>query len=427
MSQDLQDRLRRLGLTKGTRNLKKASPSTSSAPGGKQRLSDAKGSVSLDRLFPRGQLEESELGACFVLDNVYPLSHSHGRSQIASLLEHKPDQAAIYIGDQRLTGLNFRDFVFLDTETTGLVGAGTMAFMVGIAFFERSLANESLTVRQFFLRDHADEAAMLRFLREALVAKSGLITFNGSTFDLSVLENRYLLNRMPDDLRRLPHIDLLSLARRLWRLRLGSVALNNLERNLLDVRRTQEDVPGWLIPTIYNNYLRSQDARQLAGVFYHNEIDLLSMATLADYALRLFAHSSEDQHPADLYSLGKWQLDLGMVNEAENTLRYVVQADLPLAIYHKALERLALLLKRQHRNREALPLWQQWAATSMDEVDAHVELAKYYEWHDKDLRTAERWTLEAISLVDGWPKARAEIVRPGLIHRLARIRRKLAI
>lgn len=426
MSQEMIDRLRRLGLTKGTRNLKPASNSASAAGSGRRRDRGFPSDASLEKLFPDGRIEGSDFGACFIVDNIYPVSHFHGQTPLSALLGQDPSAAAIYSKEERLAGLDFRDFVFLDTETTGLYGAGTIAFMVGIAFFDRSAQGDVLVVRQFFLRDHDDETAMLQFLSDFVAGRRGLITFNGHSFDLSILENRYLMNGMSANLRQLPHIDLLPPARRLWRTRLGSVALNNLEKELLAIRRTEADVPGWLIPAIYNDYLRSQDARELARVFYHNEIDMLSMVTLADYMLRLIANSGSDVHPIDLYSLGKWQADIGLTYEAEATLKNAVRNDLPLPIYHKALERLALLLKRQQRNDEAVPLWQQWAATSFGEVNAHVELAKYYEWHEKDIKLAEGWTLEALSLIDTWSGPRAELVRPELAHRLARLQRKLS-
>jgi tetratricopeptide (TPR) repeat protein len=235
------------------------------------------------------------------------------------------------------------------------------------------------------------------------------------------------MNRLPGNLRRVPHIDLLPLARRLWRNRFGSVAMSNLEKGLLAVQRNEADVPGWLIPTIYNDYLRSNDARELRRVFYHNEIDMLSMVTLADYLVRLISEPPLDAHPIDLYSLGKWQADIGLATDAEKTLKDAVYSDLPLPVFHQALARLGLLLKRQQRSEEAVIFWRQWAATSFDEVDAHVELAKFYEWEDKDLKSAERWTLEALSLVDTWSDARSEIVRHELTHRLLRIQRKLSL
>ncbi len=420
MSQDLTDRLRRLGVHRGARNLK---PTVKRAPDTDIQRRRT-GETDLAKLFPSGQVHTANSGACFVVDRVYPLDYLHGDSPLSSLLEQDPATLSVYCKEERLTGLAFRDFVFLDTETTGLHGAGTIAFMVGIAFFERSSQGDVLIVRQFFLRDHDDEAAMLELLADFLAQRNGLITFNGHSFDLNLLDNRYLMNRSPVTLRRLPHIDLLPLSRRLWRARIGSVALANLETELLGVRRTQADVPGWLIPSLYNEYLRSRDAGQLARVFYHNQIDMLSMVTLSDHILRMIASADRDQDPIDHFSLGRWQADIGLEHEAEETLNRVVKGDLPLAIYHKALQRLALLFKRQQRYGEAVPLWQQWAATSFDEIDAHVELAKYYEWHGNDIAQAERWTQAALSLVDSWSSVRANLIRPELVHRLSRLQRK---
>jgi len=427
MSEELFDRLRRLGLTKGPRNLKPVTKPTPDRDPDRHRALDLSGDRSLKSLFPGGRLEESDNGACFIVDNVYPIKYRHGNSQLFDLLEQEPSTVAAYCKEKRLAGLDFRDFVFLDTETTGLFGAGTIAFMVGIAFYERSGPDEVLVVRQFFLRDHDDELAMLQILGDFIASKSGLVTFNGQTFDLPLLENRFLMNRMHGTFRQLPHIDLLPLSRRLWRTRIGSVALGNLEKELLAVRRTEADVPGWLIPTIYNDYLRSQDARELKRVFYHNEVDMLSMVTLADYLLRLISNSTPNAHPIDIYSLGKWQADIGMSFEAEKTLKDVLRGDLPLPIFHKTLARLGLLLKQENRSREAVSYWQQWAATSIDEIDGQVELAKFYEWHEKDLVMAEKWTLNALSLIDSWSRTRAQMVRPELVHRLARIQRKLTL
>ena len=57
--------------------------------------------------------------------------------------------------------------MFLDTETTGLAGGtGTAAFLVGIGYVE----GERFVVRQYFMRDYHEEAALLRGLAEDLAA-----------------------------------------------------------------------------------------------------------------------------------------------------------------------------------------------------------------------------------------------------------------
>jgi hypothetical protein len=296
--------------------------------------------------------------------------------------------------------------------------------MVGAAFWE----GDAFVVRQYFLRDHGDEPAMLLLLANLLQERPGLITFNGRTFDLPLLDNRYLMNRLDEvggDLLERPHIDLLPPARRLWRRRLGSCALGALEQSLLGVRRTEEDVPGWLIPGLYVDYLRTGDARELIRVFYHNRFDMLSMVTLAARVLRHFEQPQQADHALDLVSLARWQQSLGLTTGAETNLRMAAEEEASLDIYHQVLIELGALLKRDGRRTEAVTYWQQIAVTTFDSVDAHVELAKYYEWEQQDLGTALSWTQQALTLVRSWSARDAALVEDELLHRHARLERKL--
>jgi uncharacterized protein YprB with RNaseH-like and TPR domain len=429
MNHEALARLRRLGVVKGVRNLK--TTQTRNAPGSKatnqepskpasplQYGDDEENRRPLKELLPGLQLMDNEAGACYVLDKVYPLSHTHGSCRLCDLLEFSPQVAAHFCQDERLNGAEFQHFLFLDTETTGLGGAGTLAFMVGVAFFD----GDAFVVRQYFLRDHGDEPAMLWSLNNLLQDKAGLITFNGRSFDLPLLEGRFVMNRMPPGLSEQPHIDLLPPARRLWGRRLDSCALSSLEQNLLGLKRTHEDVPGWLIPSLYHHYLQTGDGRELTRVFYHNRIDMLSMVSLATRIVRQFHQPDVADHPLDLFGLGKWQADLGLVEQAEQVLRMAAVPELPTEYYHQALTQLAYLLKRAERRDEAVEVWQQIACTTFDDVTAHVELAKHYEWHEADLERARLWTEQALELIEGMrvPSTRAE-----LEHRLARLNRKL--
>lgn len=429
MDESLQERLRRLGVQKGIRHLRvppvpsvaplslppqPAAITFRPAPG-----QDGEEALPLTQLLPGSQVVETAVGSCLVVDRVYPPGYQHGTNRLEEALALPLATAVPFVADPRLAECQMRHLLFLDTETTGLAGAGTVAFMIGVAFF----SNEALVVRQYFLRDYDDEAAALTLLQEVAAQKQGLVSFNGRSFDLPLLDGRYLLNRLENPLADLPHIDLLHPARRLWRARLGSCALSALEQTLLGARRTQEDVPGWLIPGLYQQYLRSGDARELLRVFYHNQVDVLSMVTLAVRILQLL-RADPAPHPMDQLSLAKWQADLGLWQAAERNLRAAIAADLPLEAYHEALQMLALLLKRQERRAEALPFWQQLAATSFDDVTAHVELAKYYEWHAADLPAAMRWTEQALKLAQSWGGARAALAQEELAHRLARLRQK---
>lgn len=419
-SEEWQAKLRRLGVSRGTRNLKPAPPRPS--PG--EPLPDPdRLSGDLFTLVPGGRIEAAGETACFVIDRVYPLHHVHANLPLAALLEQPGDATAVICGDPRLADLDLRDVLFLDTETTGLAGAGALAFMVGVAFFETGPQSDVLVVRQYFLRDHGDEAAMLLLLEELAGAKAALVTFNGRSFDVPLLDTRYLMNRMHGRVADMPHVDLLPPARRLWRTRLGSCALGDLEQNLLGLRRTHQDVPGWLIPSIYHNYLLTGDAGDIQRVFYHNHVDMLSMVTLATQILRQFGQPRPDDEPLDLLSLGRWQVQLGLADQAEAHLRLAIAGDLPLDAFHAALDQLAQLLKRNGRGGDAVPLWQQWAATTFEDVAPHVELAKHYEWHAGEPETALLWTERALKLAGSGGYGR--VVRPELEHRRARLLRKL--
>ncbi|MFQ5420971.1 MAG: ribonuclease H-like domain-containing protein [Anaerolineae bacterium] len=417
MDEETRRKLRGLGVVKGTRHLKPAPPVARKrgAVSGERPAGQppAPNPQPLEKLLPGLERMTTAVGDCFVLDKVYPLTHQHGADGLADLLAFAPGELAAYVDDGRFADLDFRDFVFLDTETTGLAGAGTLAFMVGAGFFE----GDAFITRQYFLRDHGDEPAMLTLLDELLAEKAGIVSFNGRSFDLPLLDGRYLMNRMLGRVLDLPHLDLLHPARRLWRARLGSCALGSLEQSLLDLHRTHADVPGYAIPGMYHDYLRTGDGRDMARVFYHNEIDLLSMVTLAARLVALLVEPGA-AHPLDVYCLGKWQAALGMNEQAEQNLRAAAQGELPLDWYHKALFELGWLLKRNGRRAEAVPFWQQIAATTFEDVTAHIELAKFYEWHQVDLEKAVRWTEQALKLVGD------SLIQDELQHRLARLERK---
>jgi uncharacterized protein YprB with RNaseH-like and TPR domain len=238
MEDDLDRRLRRLGVVKGTENLKQDSEGPLKSSALRDRAvyryshTSEEAAGHLSALLPGAYLAENELGACLVLDHVYPSDHLHGNLSLGALMDLPANFETDFFGDQRLAALSFDEFIFLDTETTGLMGAGTFAFMVGVAFIEQVSDQYVFIVRQYFLRDQADEPAMLLFLAGLLSDRPGLITFNGRSFDLPLLDNRYVIQRLTDrigDLLSRPHIDLLHPARRLWRRRIGSCSLNSLE------------------------------------------------------------------------------------------------------------------------------------------------------------------------------------------------------
>ena len=193
---------------------------------------------------------------------------------------------------------------------------------------------------------------------------------------------------------------------------------------MLGVRRDQHDVPSGIIPLIYRDYLRTGNGVEMPRIFYHNRVDLLSMVTLVYRLACIFERPVDElEEGAEWFSLARWYESLGMTAEAEDGYNRAIGAELPPGLHRAALDRLGWLLKRVGRRDQAAGVWRQLAAVAgADAVRGHVELAKYHEWHTKDLAAAADWTRRALSLAGV-----RETARPELIHRLARLERKLAV
>lgn len=165
--------------------------------------------------------------------------------------------------------------LFFDLETTGLSGgAGTLAFLAALGSFEGA----DFIVTQFLLTDFPGERGFLESVSAAIAERPCLVTYNGAAFDLPLLRSRCIMNGVP--LGSFDHLDLLHDARRLWRALYGSCSLQSMEREILDFRR-EGDVPGSLIPAIWQAYARGEGSpAQLAAVAEHNVRDVESLARL---------------------------------------------------------------------------------------------------------------------------------------------------
>lgn len=406
---ELWERLRRLGLHQGAHHLQ---------PPPRRRGQAIEDLIS-------GQVLNTDYGPCFLHRETYELDYRHGRYALAELLAHRPDTPALLAGDERLAEVPIERIAFVDTETTGLAGGtGTYAFLVGVGVFE----NGRFTVHQFFMRDYQEEPAQLCALGELLDGLEAVVSFNGKAFDLPLLETRFIMTRQFPRLTDAPHLDLLHPARRFWKYRLDSCALSSLEAEVLEVRRTQEDVPGWLIPSLYMEYARSNDAREMPRVFYHNVQDILSLVALTARMCQLLTVpvSSDELPGEDLYGLGRFWQEGGQWDRAESAFRQAVQACRSPAVRSMAMRDLAYLLKRQERRHEGVAWWQQLAEMSRD-VHACEELAKHYEWVEKDVVQALAWTERAMVLVRDWPPGpQRKRVWEELKHRQQRLLGKMA-
>jgi uncharacterized protein YprB with RNaseH-like and TPR domain len=405
---ELGERLRRMGLHRG---MPKARP---------RRRGPA-----IEELLP-GQIVHTAHGPFFLYREGHRLDARHGLHALVDLLAHPPQTPALLARDERLAGIDFRRVAFIDTETTGLAGGtGTYAFLVGVGLFE----DDGFAIHQFFMRDYDEELAMIHALGELLDGLEAVVSFNGKSFDLPLLETRFIMTRQLPRLVDAPHLDLLPVARRFWKYRLESCALSSLEMEILGVQRTQEDVPGWLIPGLYVDYARSGDAREMPRIFYHNAQDILSLVTLTARMCDLVSMPfppGVDVPGEDLYGLARLLHDLDQSDRAEAAFEQAAATCQGTLVREMAIRDLAYLLKRQERREDALRWWQE-LVESHGAVYACEELAKHYEWQDADLVQAVAWTERGVALAGAWPpgpKRRDALAE--LEHRLERLNRKLS-
>jgi len=405
----LSERLKSLGIQIGAGDLPKTSSKRSSQHTIEQVIS--------------GKWQTNLHGETFLVEKEFPAEFRQG--DIPLRVSAPLDIIADWASEPRLAELDIDTFAFIDTETTGLMGGtGTYTFLIGVGRFK----GDKFCLAQFFMQDPAEEAAQLTALENFLAPCHALVTFNGKAFDLPLINTRYITHGWPPFLRDVVHLDLLHLARRLWRLRLPSRALGDLEFHILGSARNQEDVPGWMIPQLYFDYLNTGDARPLRSVFYHNEMDIVSMAALLNHMSHLIAEPLDGavEHALDFIALGKLYQDLGHLELAERAYkRGLSDQQLGKKAYLDGLQKLSFLHKKQEDIAEALSLWK--IAADEGQIYAHVELAKVYEHRRRDYTKAAIWTQEAINLVKapGFPAYERARHLPELEHRLERLNRKL--
>jgi len=373
---------------------------------------------------PLGQPVETSSGPAYLIEELYTPDFEHGSTALGQLLRFDSGLAASVAQDPGLSEAGPQDLIFLDTETTGLAGgAGTLVFLVGLGRFTA----DGFQLRQYFLRDPAQERAMLLALQTSLLEGAAFVTFNGRSFDLPLLDMRYQIAiRQASGLTGWPHLDLLYPSRRLWRRALSNCRLGTLEKEVLGVRRTEEDVPGALIPGMYLDYLRSGDTGEMQRVVYHNAIDILSLVALTGEVLaRHRAGVIPDLSGAEALGIARWHQHHGQPEPAEAAYLAAIESgedELRL----EALRHFTLHLRREARRSEAVEYLKQWHALDPGDPQPCIELAKYYEWQTRELTAAREWAEKALLCLSHWPPGwRTDQAWSEIQHRLERITRKL--
>jgi uncharacterized protein len=368
-----------------------------------------------------GEWRESRGRKFLVVDRKFSPGYRHGRVSVADCL---PPWARFEL----LGGTNGQ-MLFLDLETTGLAGgAGTYAFLVGCGWFEPPSPSASarqvacFRTRQFFLTDFGAERALLEAVGELAGNLACIVTYNGKTFDLPLLETRFSLQRMPTPFAEIAHVDMLHPARRMWRQDEVECRLTYLEQALCGHQR-ESDVPGFEIPSRYFHYVRSGDARPLQAVLEHNRLDIVSLAMLtARAALLLEEGPAAAMTGREALGLGRLYERAGLMADALASYRRASGAGVGM-IRVEGLRATAVMLRRLRRYEEAAAMWRDLLAAPECSLpyarEASDALAVHHEHRARDLEMARNFAVQSLSL-QGTP-ARHQATR----HRLARLDRKL--
>ena len=316
--------------------------------------------------------------------------HLHPPEEFPGAEEVTREALMLMQGDELPEPFDPDRVLYLDTETTGFQGAGTVAFMIGVGF----LTPEGFEVHQYVLRDYPEETAQLKELQALLAHYDVLCTFNGRSFDLPLLRTRFLMNRMRPDCLDKPDIDLLHIARRTFKLRLRQCSLGRLEECILGQPR-ENDLPGSEAPKRFFAMLQTGELHLLDEVLKHNEQDVASMCTLLAHMHRMYTAPESVTHGEDLYAMGLAMERMHHPQEARRCYRLVSSGRL----HAQGQLRLAASYRRSGEKDTAAAIWQKMLERREGGAAPYIELAKYYEHTAHDLPTALRMTRQGLALL----------------------------
>jgi uncharacterized protein YprB with RNaseH-like and TPR domain len=363
--------------------------------------------------------ETTAFGRHLVIRDVYGDDHYHGKVRLARF--SCADLRQFMTLMKTKGSVSDRDrIVFLDTETTGIHGGtGMVPFLVGLGYFQ----GDDFHMLQYFIRDFDEEPSMLLALSDLMRRFELLITYNGSSFDIPLLETRFTLARLNSPFAQMLHVDLLPGARRLWRNGHGSCRLAALENKIVAFLRGP-DIPGGMIPRAYFDFLQRRGTTVIAGVLKHNVHDVVSLAALTICACdRIAAEPAALDNPLDLYSLARILENTAEWKRALEIYDMALKGGLDDPVRFKAQENLAILLRRTGDHPRALALCEDLMQSPAFSMPAHEGAAIYYERIAGDPRSALEVVDRALARLDEKPETRRW--RVSLESRRERLRQKV--
>jgi uncharacterized protein YprB with RNaseH-like and TPR domain len=389
----------------------------------------AAGRFDLERIVPGEVVGEGEDGLGFYrIRHDFPPDTIHGNLTLGALLEAQTCHVAFSACDEELADFDPRRTLFMDTETIGLAGgAGTVAFLIGAGYF---LDDGVFRLDQCFMRDYDDEEPMLAYLAELFTGRETVVGYNSKSFDLPLMRTRFIQNRIPFRLDGFAHYDLMHAARRFWKVRLGSCTLQNVEKEILGLHRTG-DVPSHLIPQFWFDYLRTRDARPLKGVFYHHQMDILSLVALAGHVCQVLdvPNGGGFDHAEDRLSLVRVYYRQKKYADVLTQANGFIEREDRSPLRRECLEMLASAQKRLGEFAAMAETLQLLVEEFPSNITARLELAKHHEHRTRNLERAEALVRDALDLLDtraslGRDLGLAAGAHAEVRNRLARIEKK---
>lgn len=366
-----------------------------------------------------GTRNTNSLGEYFYTEYLYSSNYIHGSVPF----DHFFPPHSVYSTPESDSSFALNKCIFLDTETTGLsTSGGTFAFMVGIGWFEEN----HFVMRQYFLISPDQEEAMLLDLENTLAIHNHIVTYNGIGFDIPILKSRFKYHRIPTTVVNKNQIDLLKYARMLFRYQFDNRSLKNIESKVLNFTRSEEEIPGYLAPVIYQDYLKTGELQDIIGVFYHNEMDVISLAAL----LKII---NEVSHEIDTHFSTYETLHYSLARHFERNREYPKAID----YYSKALKQpilpdsircscylsLANIYKKTNYIEKAMVFWEY--ASEFGNTESLIEIAKIYEHKIKNYELALDYCKKALLILGNDVNSmKREVLKDQIDYRVERLKTK---
>lgn len=315
--------------------------------------------------------------ACSVFENSYDADYMIGNVKLDDFFDIDTMSLQKLCNVESYEKLDIEDILFFDTETTGLSSStGTVAFLIGVGYIK----DRVLYCEQYLMNDYHQELNMLEKMESTLLRHKAVVSYNGRSFDAPLLRTRFILNRLNRTLDDMLHLDLLHAARRLYKRRIGSCGLTDIEDKILEVQRI-DDIEGAEIPEIFFSYIKYGDDSRMKTVIEHNNQDILSMCALSKQLCDAYNNPLNSEHREDILSQGIIFEKLGCQQKAKVCYNSI-SSDMD------ALLRLAYIYKREQNYIRAIDIFGQIARSQMFDIEADIQMAIIYEHRLKDIGKA---------------------------------------